>query len=89
MSAKNDSPDTSEHPTKSEPTCPGRDGRKTTQDDDSTETDNKPPDHGIPTHGVGRFLWECDKRTPVSELGQLYDRWQDDSQQVDLGRWSE
>ena len=89
MSAQNASQDSTANPSKDAPSRPERDGRKTAQDDGCTESDNKPPDHGIPTHGVGRFLWECDKRTPVSELGQLYDRWQDDSQQVDLGRWSE
>jgi len=84
----NVSRDTATHPTKDESTCPEQDTRKRAHDDGSRDTDNNPPDHGIPTHGVGRFLWECDKRTPVDELGDLYRRWVDDSEQVDLGEWS-
>jgi hypothetical protein len=89
MSTQNASQDSTANPTKDAPSSPERDGRKTTQTDRSTENDNKPPNHGVPTHGVGRFLWECDKRTPIDEIGELYGRWADDSQQVDLGEWSE
>ncbi len=86
---KHASQDTSANPTKDSPTCPERDGRETTHDDGSTVNDNNPPNHRIPTHGVGRFLWECDPRTPVSELGELYTRWKDESQQANIGEWSE
>jgi hypothetical protein len=96
MSMKDALQDTSPTLSKESATCPERDGRKTTHDDDSTDTDNNagasqgnPPDHGVPTHSTARFLWEVDKRTPVSELGKLYDRWRDDSEQVDISRWSE
>ena len=88
MSAKNDSPDKSAHPTKDELTCPGRDGRKTTHNDSSTVDANNPPNHGVPTHGVGRFLWECPKDAPISELGDLYREWSSNDQS-DLTRWSE
>lgn len=88
MSTKHESRDTPARPSKDSPARRVRDGRETTQGDGSTDGDNKPPNHGVPTHGVGRFLWECDKRTPVSELGDLYQRWRDDSEQVDLGEWS-
>jgi len=89
MSAKNASQDTSANPTKDSPTCPGRDTREGAHTESEGEQSNNPPNHGLPTHGAGRFLWEVDKRTPVDELGELYTRWQDDSEQVDLGRWSE
>jgi hypothetical protein len=89
MSMKNASQDLTANPSKDAPSSPERDGRKTAHDDDSREQPNNPPNHGIPTHGVGRFLWEVDKRTPVDELGRLYDRWESDSKQAELGEWSE
>ncbi|WP_154021012.1 hypothetical protein [Haloarcula sp. CBA1127] len=89
MSTNHASQDLTANPTKDAPSSPERDGRETTQSDDSRDSDNNPPNHGVPTHGTGRFLWECDPRTPVDELGELYDRWKDDSEQADLGEWSE
>jgi hypothetical protein len=86
----NASPDTSANPTKDSPTCPERDGRKTAQDDGTdAQANNSPPNHGIPTHGIGRFLWEVDKDTPVEELGDRYREWQKETEQSELSGWSE
>lgn len=85
----NTSQDTRANPSKDSLACPERDGRKAAHNDDSREQSNNPPNHGVPTHGVGRFLWECDKQTPVSELGRLYDRWCDETEQSDIQEWSE
>jgi len=68
-------------------TDPGASARPARDEDEST--DDQPPDHGVPTHSRARFLWECHPSTPLDELGELYDRWNDSSEQVDLGRWSE
>lgn len=75
MTAKRTSRGTPAHPTKDDPARRGRDGRKTAHDDDSTVTQSNPPNHGVPTHGISRFLWECDPETPVSELPRLYAEW--------------
>lgn len=53
----------------------GRDTCEGAQDDDSDVTQNNPPNHGLPPHGIGRFLWETPKETPVDELGELYRSW--------------
>lgn len=58
--ATNASPDTSANPSKDRPACRGRDGPKATQDDATEETDNNPPNHGIPTNGVAWVLWNVD-----------------------------
>jgi hypothetical protein len=89
MSTQHASQDTSANPSKDSPTCPERDGRKTAQDDSTEAQDNKPPNHGIPTHGKSRFLWEVDKDTPISELGDRYQQWLDQTEQSELSRWSE
>ena len=83
----NASQDTRANPSKDSPACPERDTREGAQDDSSTVTQSNPPTHGLPTHGVGRFLWEVPKGTPISELGELYERWQDDTEQADLQGW--
>jgi len=91
MSAQNTSLGADAQPTKDDRPARGRDAREGIQDDPTEAQDNKspnPPNHGVPTHGVGRFLWECDPRTPASELGRLYQRWRDDSEQADLSGWS-
>lgn len=89
MSTKHECHGLTANPSKDAPSDRVRDGRETTHDDSDAQNANNPPNHGVPTHGVGRFLWECDKGTPVDELGELYDRWKSDSEQVDLGEWSE
>jgi hypothetical protein len=50
---------------------------------------NIPSDHGTPTHSKGRFLWECDPRTPLDELGELWQRWEGSGDRDDLGEWGE
>lgn len=60
--------------TEESPNWPRWDGR----DVPDTEPDGKyndPPDHGLPTHSVPRFLWEVDPDTPVDELGDRYQEW--------------
>lgn len=96
MSTQNASQDTPAHPTKDDPACPERDGREAAHDDGSSDNsketpENAPPDHGLPTHGVGRFLWEVPKDTPIHELGDAYDRWRatGDAEQTDATGWSQ
>jgi len=49
-----------------------------TQDDSRIEA-------GTPSYsGAAKFLWEVHKDTPFDELGRLYERWEDDTEQVDL-----
>lgn len=38
--------------------------------------------------GAAKFLWEVPKNTPLEELPELYERWNDESQQSDLDGWS-
>jgi len=89
MSVNTDNPDTSANPSKDSPTCPGQDGQEPVQDDNTDESSNNPPTHRIPTHGVGRFLWEIDKETPVDELGERYRAWRDrdDEENATLEEW--
>lgn len=92
MSA-NASRDTSANPSKDSPTCPERDGREATHDDDSRDEEKEapdPPDHGQPTHGTARFLLVAPPETDIRDLGELWDRWQktDDPEQADLSGWS-
>lgn len=89
MSAKHDSHGLTANPSKDAPSDRGRDGCEATQNDDTDESTNNPPNHGVPTHGVGRFLWECQKSTPVSELGERYQQWRDGTEQAEIGEWSE
>jgi len=90
MSMKDALQDTSATLSKESRTCPERDGRKTTHDDDTdAQANNSPPNHGVPTHSTARFLWECPKDTPISELGELYTRWNDETEQAEIERWSE
>ena len=99
MSMKNASQDTSATPTKESPTCPERDGRKTTQDDSGTDSDKETanPPHGHVSHGRAAFLhWigrrrdEIDGFDPsLDELSELYDKWRQQHEQADLGRWSQ
>jgi hypothetical protein len=89
MSAENDYHSLTPTPSTSSASDRGRDTREGAQDDSSTAENNSPPDHGLPTHSAARFLWEVPKDTPISELPELYRRWIDDTEQVDLGRWSE
>lgn len=89
MSAQDESRGPSAIPSKEPPTRHGGDGRKATQDDRTARTYKNPPNHGLPTHGIGRFLWEAPSETPISSLAELYEEWQEDRDQVDLGRWSE
>ncbi|SDD80088.1 hypothetical protein [Natrinema hispanicum] len=87
MSTNADTPDTSANPSKDSPTRPGQDGHEPVQDDNSDESSNNPPTHGLPTHGVGRFLWEIDKDTPVGELGERYRAWRDGDENATLEGW--
>jgi hypothetical protein len=55
------------------------------------------PPHGHVSHGAGAFLhWvgrqrdEIDGFDPsLDELGELYDKWRQQHEQADLGRWSQ
>lgn len=89
MAAKNASRGTPGHPTKDAPTRRGRDARKGAHDDGRTATQSNPPVHHVPTFGPSRFLYEVPPDTPLDELGELYERWQDDTEQTDLKGWDE
>ena len=62
----------------------------------STEAKNSPP-HGHIPHGKSRFLlWVGERREQIdgfnpdlSDLPELYQQWQSDDTQADLGRWAE
>ncbi|ADB64007.1 hypothetical protein Htur_5279 (plasmid) [Haloterrigena turkmenica DSM 5511] len=98
MSTNADTPSTSAHPTKDEPTCPGQDGQEPVQDDNTDVSSNNPPTHRLPTHGIGRFLWETPADTPIGELGERYREWRnrenegsdgdrDDTENASLEEW--
>lgn len=88
MATNHASHDSTANPTKDAPSSRGRDTLARAQDDSTDADNNKPPNHGVPTHGVSRFLWECDKDTPVEELGQRYREWKQDGEQSEISRWS-
>lgn len=79
--------DTPPHRSKDKAACRGRDARKDAQENEADEEPNNPPNHRLPTHGVGQFLWNCPPDTPVSELGELYRRWKDDTEQATFNEW--
>jgi hypothetical protein len=62
----------------------------------STVSQNNPP-HGHIAHGKSRFLlWVGERRETVDgfnpdldDLPELYQQWQSDDTQADLGRWSQ
>lgn len=84
MSAKRTSRRTSRYPSKDTATSGGRDTREGAHDDKRTATQSNPPNHGLPTHGPTRFLWEAPSDTPLDELGDLWERWNDDTVQLDF-----
>ncbi|QIO22403.1 hypothetical protein [Haloarcula sp. JP-L23] len=88
MSTKHESHGLTANPSKDAPSDRVRDVREDAQNDDTDEQANNPPNHGLPTHSSARFLWECPKDTPISELGEAYKKWQG-GEQSDLTRWSE
>lgn len=88
MAAQNASLGTPGHPTKDVPTRRGRRVREDPQDDERTATQSNPPNHGLPTHGPTRFLWEVPAGTPLEELSDLWERWNDETMQGDLEEWS-
>jgi len=79
MATRNDNSDASavRSHTTGESTRPDHDGGEAA-DKNSTETDeHKPPNHGLPPHGVARFLYEVDPDTPLRELAGRYREWQE------------
>lgn len=75
MKAQNASHRTSATQSNESPTSGGRDAREGAQDDEGTATANNPPVHKTPTHGFGRFLWQLDPETPITELPKEYQDW--------------
>jgi hypothetical protein len=88
MSTENDSPGSSANPSKSSPTNLGQDAQESAHDESSNATVNKPPNHGTPTHGLGRFLWDLPADTPWPEVFERYREWKAE-EQAGLERWSE
>jgi len=87
MAMKNAPHDSTAAPPTDQPSSREQDTCEGIQGNGESATTNNPPNHGLLTHGVSRFLWECPKETPVSELGKRYDDWLDEDDQAEIGGW--
>jgi len=79
MSMTNASQDTSANPTKDRPTCPERDAQEGTHDDNSTVTQNNPPNHSNAAQkgSPAKFLQWVHPETPLKEdtISRKWDYW--------------
>lgn len=88
MATRNTIHGLADSPGKVEPADRGQDARKGAQDNERTATQSNPPVHTVPTQAPQQFLLAVPPETPLEKLGELWERWNDDSEQADLSGWS-